>query len=152
MFQQYKNVSQEYEKGELFKATLLSRAQRILVCTSALLMSLAFVQYVVHAWILSWTLIGQLIVAILPTLLIAICIEIGLILGAAIIRKNKKTILGWTTLIIATLFSITGGELFFTKLAETQPLEVRIAFMIVGIFVPVLQITFELNKDQIKEF
>src|SRR5947209_8111647 len=99
MFQQYKQVSNEYEKGELFKAKLLARAQRILVCTSTILMSLAFVQYLVIDWTLSWTLLGQLIISILPTACIAVVVEIGLILGAASVRRRKNDWLSWATLI-----------------------------------------------------
>jgi ribosomal protein S16 len=152
MFQQYKQVSNEYEKGELFKATLLARAQRILVCTSTILMSLAFVQYLITSWTLSWVLIGQLLLAIVPTTCIAVVVEIGLILGAASVRRDTHDWLSWATLIMGTLFSITGGELFFGKLAEHQPIEIHIAFALIGLFVPILQITFELNKQHIQDF
>lgn len=146
---QYKRVSEEYEKGELFKAQLIAHAQRLLVCTASAIMSCALVQYVID-WVWSFATIGFLLVLIVGSFIIAMLIEIGVILGTAMVRKNVKSRLGWLALLLGTVLSATGSELFFGKLAEHQPLEIHVAFAFVGLFVPILQITFELNKKQYK--
>jgi len=151
-FKTYKQIATSYTDGEAFKATLLAHAQRILILTSGVIISLAFVQYIVTAWDNSLTMWGQLFIAIVPTGLLALIIEIGVILGAATIRANVKNILGWSTLVLATLFSIIGEEIFFNKLSDGQPIEIHVVFAIMGLFLPILQITFELNRNNIKQF
>src|SRR5579859_6373817 len=133
-FKTYKQIATSYTDGEAFKATLLAHAQRILILTSGVIISLAFVQYIVTAWDNSLTMWGQLFIAIVPTGLLALIIEIGVILGAATIRANVKNILGWSTLVLATLFSIIGEEIFFNKLSDGQPIEIHVVFAIMGLF------------------
>lgn len=154
MFNQYKQIAQSYTDGQAFKSAIMTWTQRILIIISAVMLSCSVFLYVITDWTLSINLVILVLVSIAIPFLLAVCIEGAVIVSAGTLRKNNKNKLAWVTIILATLSSMSGGEVFFHKLTEVAhlPLEIQIIFGIFGIFVPMFQIMFELNQENIQNF
>lgn len=152
MINQHKAIAQTHRDGQLFKTRLLSLAQRILIVVSAMMMSFSVLFYMITDWTLSWNIVVECVIYFVIPLLIACCIEALIILSSHAINGNRRNGLAWMTLIFGTIVSGLAGELFFGKMAESQNVFVWLVFHAFGILVPIMQIMYELNQDNIKSF
>lgn len=169
-FNAFKRIARSYTNGQAFKAGILTKVQFILVLLSACIMSCSFVFYVLEGkniTLLKPVEIGEVIASIILPFLLAICVEAAIISFAGIIRTKtlvnaklkeegkqpqKIGVGAYAILVIATLASVVGGEMFFQKLSENYDGWTKLAFGLVALFVPLFQTLFELNQHNIQQF
>jgi hypothetical protein len=152
MFNEHKAIAKTHRDGQFFKTRLLSWAQRILIVVAGGMMAFSVLFYKITAWTFTLSVMMQAAIYFIVPLLIAACVEALIILSAHAVNQNRRNVLAWVTLIFSTGVSAIGGTLFFGKLGEGQDPFVQLAFHAFGILVPVMQIMYELNQDNITSF